>query len=136
MDDYNAIIKSHTGFQPLEEVWVGDCYPMSFSEAIAEQHRDLFHKVNEATTQDLNQLVKKLKELDVIVRRPEFNSINHYIDYNDNLLKPPITPRDWAFHNIIIIKKLNHSNLLSIFIKKIIKKLRFLIEVFLKTCVG
>ena len=96
MNDSNAIIKSHTGFQPLEEVWVGDCYPPSFSEAIDEQHRDLFYKINEATTQDLNRLVKKLKELDVIVRRPEFNSINHYIDYNDNLLKPPITPRDWA----------------------------------------
>ena len=96
MNDSNAVIRSHTGFQPLEEVWVGDCYPESFAEAVDEQHRDLFYKINEETTQDLNRLTNKLKDLDVTVRRPEFNSIDHYMDYDDNLLKPPITPRDWA----------------------------------------
>ncbi len=96
MNNSNAVIKSHTGFQPLEEVWVGDCYPPWFSDAVAEEHRDLFLNVNEQTKQDLNRLVKKLKELNVIVRRPEFNSIEHYTDDDDNLLKPPITPRDWA----------------------------------------
>ena len=96
MKDSDTVIKSHTGFQPLEEVWVGDCYPPWFSDAVAEEHRDLFHKINEQTTQDLERLVKKLKELNIIVRRPEFNSINDYTDDDDNLLKPPITPRDWA----------------------------------------
>jgi len=96
MKNIQPIISSHTGFQPLKEVWVGDCYPSTFAEVLDSQYRDLFCKINEKTQQDLNQLVKKLKELDIVVRRPEFNDVNDYIDEFDNLLKPPITPRDWA----------------------------------------
>lgn len=96
MKNTHPIISSHTGFQPLKEVWVGDCYPLKFAEALDSQYRDLFCTINEKTQQDLDQLVKKLKELNVVVRRPEFNDVNDYIDEFDNLLKPPITPRDWA----------------------------------------
>ena len=50
-------VKSHTGFQPLKEVWVGDCYPEQFAEAIDSKHRDLFYKISEYTKHDLSNLV-------------------------------------------------------------------------------
>jgi len=96
LKDYTPKIESHTGFQPLKEVWVGDCYPEQFAEAIDSKHRDLFYKIREYTTRDLNNLVSKLKELNVVVRRPEFNSIDTFLDDREILIKPPICPRDWA----------------------------------------
>ena len=96
LKNYVSTIKSHTGFQPLREVWVGDCYPEYFAEAIDPKHRDLFYKITEYTKRDLDQLVTKLIELGVVVRRPEFEDVDNFLDYNDALLKPPICPRDWA----------------------------------------
>ena len=96
LKNYIPTIKSHNGFQLLKEVWVGDCYPEHFAEAIDPAHRDLFYKITEHTKRDLDQLVRKLNELGVVVQRPEFENIDNFLDYNDTLLKPPICPRDWA----------------------------------------
>lgn len=96
LKDYTPTVKSHSGFQPLKEVWVGDCYPAQFAEAIESTHRDLFYKISEHTKHDLDNLVSKLKELNIVVRRPEFNSIDTFLDDQDELIKPPICPRDWA----------------------------------------
>jgi hypothetical protein len=96
MKEYRPRVSSHTGFQPLKEVWVGDCYPAAFADAVDSKHKELFYKITESTQRDLDQLVKKIQEFDIVVRRPEFNDISTFLDDRDKLIKPPITPRDWA----------------------------------------
>ena len=91
------IISSHTGFQPLEEVWVGDTYPEHFYNHLSNEVQDAFCKITEWTKHDLNLLEKKLIELNVTVRRPEFSDrVEDYMDYDGHLVKPPICPRDYA----------------------------------------
>ena len=89
-------ISSHTGFQPLKEVWVGNVYPESFAQAVPLAQQDIFCKISEITQQDIKKLVKCLENLNIKTRLPDFGSVDLYLDYNDNLIKPPITPRDWA----------------------------------------
>lgn len=91
-------ISSYSGFQPLREVWLGDVYPDAFYDAIKNiQLRDLCLKVSEITRQDLNHFQTVLERLGVQVCRPRFDhGVDKYLDGADNLIKPPITPRDWA----------------------------------------
>lgn len=89
-------ICSHTGFQPLKEVWLGDTYPSHFYNHCDSETQDIFGKITELTNTDLNLLEKKLNEFEITVRRPVFDRIEDYLDEHDNLIKPPITPRDWA----------------------------------------
>jgi hypothetical protein len=89
------MILSHTGFQPLKTVWLGDTYPERFYDHLDSESQDALMKLTELTHHDLNQIEKKLIELDVQVQRPQFQSIDSYIS-NDKLIKPPICPRDWA----------------------------------------
>jgi len=92
-----SLISSHTGFQPLEEVWLGATYPAKFYDHMDSEIRDNFYKITEWTNQDLNKIEKKLQELGVIVRRPAFTDrVDDYMDYDDYLVKPPITPRDYV----------------------------------------
>ena len=90
------MISSHTGFQPLKEVWLGDCYPASWYDHFDSKTRDIFCKITEMTKKDLDLFEKKLRELGVEVRRPDFENRDLYCDYKGHLCKPPITPRDWA----------------------------------------
>ena len=89
------MISSHTGFQPLKEVWVGDVYPAEFYSYLPNQLEDSLARLTETTKADLNQVEKKLVELGVQVRRPTFGSVDLYTSEN-KLVKPPICPRDWA----------------------------------------
>lgn len=89
-------ISSHTGFQPLKEVWLGDTYPSNYYDDFSNQEQDLLCEISEKTKEDLTKIQKKLIDLDVTVRRPEFDSKEKFLDEDDNLCKPPITPRDWA----------------------------------------
>jgi hypothetical protein len=89
-------ISSHSGFQPLEEVWLGGIYPSSFYSRYDNKTQDVFEKISELTNLDLKQIEKKLQELGVVVRRPDFTIVENYLDQDDNLIKPPICPRDWA----------------------------------------
>lgn len=91
-----SIVNSHTGFQPLEEVWLGDTYPEEYYDVLEPELRDFVLQVSELTKQDLSNIQQKLESLGVKVCRPEFKSVNDYLDYHGNLSKPPITPRDWA----------------------------------------
>jgi hypothetical protein len=91
-----SIISSHTGFQPLEEVWLGGVYPDIFYNHFDNKTQDIFCKLNELTNIDLVQIEQKLVELGVSVCRPQFDKIENYLDEADKLIKPPITPRDWA----------------------------------------
>lgn len=92
----NCKISSHSGFQTLKEVWLGGIYPSNFYSQYNNKTQDVFEKISELTNSDLTQIEKKLEELGVVVRRPTFTCVEDYIDYNDNLIKPPICPRDWA----------------------------------------
>jgi hypothetical protein len=88
------LISSHTGFQTLKEVWLGDCYPSKFYDHLSPEVRDAFYQITEWTQQDLAKIQKVLEDFNVTVRRPVFsNNIEDYC-FNDHLLKPPITPRD------------------------------------------
>ena len=99
------MINSHTGFQPLKEVWLGDVYPFEFYKHTDQETQDIFGKITELTRQDLNQIEKCLTNLGVKVQRPIFDKIEDYLDDQENLIKPPITPRDWAltFGNTLYI---------------------------------
>lgn len=88
-------ISSHTGFQPLKEVWLGDVYPENFYQHLAPSLQDSLAQLTETTKKDLQQVEKKLVDLGVSVRRPTFESVDLYIT-EDKLTKPPICPRDWA----------------------------------------
>ena len=90
------IISSHTGFQPLKEVWLGDVYPAHFYNHFNNETQDIFLNLTEMTQKDLTDVEKKLVELGVSVQRPQFNKQEDYFDDVGNLIKPPITPRDWA----------------------------------------
>ena len=88
------MINSNFGFTPLKEVWLGDCYPQSFYDHLPNEIADPFRIITEWTKQDLNQVQRFLEQQGIVVRRPQFDAIDFYLDANDNLVKPPITPRD------------------------------------------
>lgn len=90
------IIESYTGFQPLKEVWLRDCYPSKWYESFDSQTEDFFCQITEITKADLTNIEKKLIELSVAVERPVLDDRNLFLDDYGNLCKPPITPRDWA----------------------------------------
>ena len=91
------MINSNFGFTPLKEVWIGDCYPESFFDHLPNDIADPFRLITEWTKQDTNALQKFLEERNIIVRRPVFDSIDNHLDNKDNLVKPPVTPRDHCF---------------------------------------
>lgn len=91
------MISSHTGFQPLEEVWLGNCYPDHFYEHLSSELRDFCCTISEITRQDLTRIQQLIESFGVRVCRPDFSAgVAAYLDDQQNLIKPPITPRDWA----------------------------------------
>lgn len=89
-----SIVNSHCGFQPLEEVWLGDVYPQNYYDHLPSAVRDAFYTITDWTKEDLGKIEKKLQELGVNVVRPVYNSIDDCVDDNGNLLKPVIASRD------------------------------------------
>jgi len=88
------IINSHNSWSRLEEVWLGDVYPASWYSHLNSQVQDVFAQLTEITQQDLNSIQQTLESLDVIVRRPKYDSMDSFIDHNNQLIKPQICPRD------------------------------------------
>jgi len=88
------LINSHNSWSQLEEVWLGDIYPVSWYEHLDSGARDVFQQLTEITQQDLCAIQKKLEEFNVNVRRPVYDQIDKYLDDHDQLFKPQITPRD------------------------------------------
>jgi hypothetical protein len=88
------MINSNFGFTPLKEVWIGDCYPESYYDHLPNDVADPFRQITEWTKEDLNKLQKFLEGKGIIVQRPVFESIDDYINDQEILAKPPITPRD------------------------------------------
>jgi len=91
-----SLVNSHTGFQPLEEVWLGDVYPDSYYDNLDPELRDVVLKISDITRQDLAKIQQTIESFGVKVCRPVFNSVDDFVDASGNLIKPPITPRDWA----------------------------------------
>lgn len=91
------MINSNFGFTPLKEVWLGDCYPESYYDHLPNEIADPFKQITQWTKEDISKLQKFLEDRNIVVRRPQFDSINDYITDNDVLAKPPITPRDDYF---------------------------------------
>lgn len=87
-------INSNFGFTPLKEVWLGDCYPESFYDHLPNEIADPFRQITQWTKEDTGHLQTFLEERGIIVRRPVFSQIDDYIDTQNNLIKPPICPRD------------------------------------------
>lgn len=90
-------IKNYSQINPLKEIWIGDTYPETFYSHFDNKTQDIFSKITEMTKKELNNICKILKNLDVNVIRPLFNStVDRYMDAKDNLIKPPMCPADWA----------------------------------------
>lgn len=91
------MINSNFGFTPLKEVWLGDCYPESFYDHLPNEIADPFRQITEWTKTDLTKLQKFLEGRGIVVRRPVFSNIENYLTQTEQLVKPPITPRDDYF---------------------------------------
>jgi hypothetical protein len=89
-----SIINSHNSWSQLEEVWLGDVYPISWYEHLNSEVRDVFQKLTEITQEDLTCIQQTLENLGVIVRRPEYKDIENFVYSDGQLIKPSITPRD------------------------------------------
>lgn len=91
------IIESFTGFQPLQEAWIGGVYPTTFYDHLPNKIQDTFCHITELTQKSFDNLKKKLEQLNVKVQTPTFEkNISLYMDDFDNLIKPPVAPRDWV----------------------------------------
>lgn len=90
------VISSHSQWQPLQEVWIGGTYPADFYQHLGARAHDLFAKITEITQKDFDRLATTLHDLGIVVVRPCFDRMDDYLDENDNLLKPPVSPCDIA----------------------------------------
>ena len=88
------MINSNFGFTPLKEVWLGDCYPESFYDHLPNEIADPFRLITQWTKEDTGKLQKFLEDRGIVVRRPVFGAIENYLNNQDILTKPPVTPRD------------------------------------------
>ena len=90
------VINSHNGWDPLEEVWLGDVWPKSFYNDLEPDVRDAFHLLTDMTKEDLNNTQKFLEDWGVIVRRPFIDESRKelYLNRRGQLYKPPISIRD------------------------------------------
>jgi hypothetical protein len=90
----SILINSHNSWSQLEEVWLGDVYPPSWYDHLDPAVRDVFQQITEITKQDLAAIQTKLESFSITVRRPEYSSINDFVDSTGALIKPEICPRD------------------------------------------
>jgi hypothetical protein len=105
-------VNSFSGFQPLREVWLGDCYPAEFYNHLPADVQDAFALITEWTKQDLTKIETTLASLGVKVQRPQFTrNVGDYI-VDDILMKPPICPRDtdMAFGNTFYHLRMNYQH--------------------------
>jgi len=109
MSDKSSIL-AYNGWDPLEEVWLGDVWPSHFYDDLAPEVRDSFYQLTEWTKKDLSIIQAKLEEFGIVVRRPVIDETNKqlYLHPKTNkLYKPPICPRDF---NVTIGDKLYFFN--------------------------
>ncbi len=97
------IINSWTGFQPLEEVWLGSCYPRTWAEYFTDdkQRQSILLDLFDTANNELDNFETIMEENGIKVRRPNFPENPKHIEdsqrrerYRKKWLKPMITPRD------------------------------------------
>jgi hypothetical protein len=90
------VINSHNGWDPLEEVWLGDVWPRHFYDNLPPDIRDAFYRLTDMTKEDLDNTQKFLEDWGVIVRRPFIDGSRKelYVNRQGRLYKPPISIRD------------------------------------------
>lgn len=88
------MINSNFGFTPLQEVWLGNCYPESFYNHLPNEIADSFSYITELTNADTGALAEFLEQRGIVVRRPVFDNVDKFLDEQDRLIKPPVVPRD------------------------------------------
>lgn len=92
----NNVIHSHCQTDPLKEVWIGGVYPSHFYQHLGSKAHDLFSQISEITQSDFCRLRKTIEKFGITVVEPKFDQVDHYLDHDDRLLKPPISPCDLA----------------------------------------
>jgi len=97
------MINSNFGFTPLKELWLGDTYPESYYAHLPNQVADPLCQITEWCKEDTGKLQSFLEDRGIKVRRPQFDSVDDHLGKNEQLVKPPITPRD---HYIVLDKTL------------------------------
>ena len=89
------IINSHNSWSQLEEVWLGDVYPSAWYDHLEPAVRDVFYELTAITQEDLAIIQRTLESFDVTVRRPIYDNIDNFLEFDGQLSKPQITPRDY-----------------------------------------
>lgn len=111
-------VNVHNGWDPLEEIWLGDVWPKEFYEDLEPDIKNAFNTVTDWTKQDLDVIQNKFEELGITVRRPyiDVNNKDKYLDkVTKKLLKPPICLRDYnaVIGNTLFFDTQNISNLVT-----------------------
>lgn len=87
-----------TGWDPLEEIIVGDCYsPGDMDWALPENSRDNFNIILKETREDLDYLSRYLESMNVKVHRPVVTQYRQTVElenFNISIPTAPIVPRD------------------------------------------
>ena len=96
MDLHYSTISSHSQWQTLKEVWLGGVYPDSFFSHLSNKTQDIFGHINELTRKDFAHLKQTLESLNVRVVEPEYTKVDDYLDKQERLQKPPVSPCDFA----------------------------------------
>lgn len=112
------MINVHTGWNSLEEVWLGDVYPKEFYDDLPTDVKTAFNQVTDWTKEDLYIIQYKLEQLGVRVKRPyiDVNNKNLYLDAStQKLKKPPICLRDnnTVIGNHLIFRDTDFPNLIE-----------------------
>jgi len=91
------MINAYNGWDPLTEVWLGDCWPPEFFQYLNRPVQENFQKIAEMTREDLGKIQKFLEDRGITVRRPVIDTdYRKYLASNNALVKPPICPRDFG----------------------------------------
>lgn len=74
-----GIINCNTGFQPLVECWLGDCYRPDFFDYVENDNvKNVLRRITEETIEDLENIREILESYSVTVKRPrvfDFDSV-------------------------------------------------------------
>ena len=82
-------INSHNSWSQLEEVWLGDVYPVEWYEHLDPEIRDVFQRITETTQEDLSIIQRKLESFGVTVQRPQYTNIDYFVTTESGNLKKP-----------------------------------------------